>query len=77
MTKEQQGLQTVIDATGCDRWIARKALDFSNGCISTAVDLVKERASYKSSVCHCGEVLAGKWDYCPYCGEKKDKGHGN
>lgn len=72
MTEEQQAVQSVMETAGCDKWIARHALASSNGCVHAAAALVRERASYRSSLCRCGEVLAGKWNYCPYCGTRKE-----
>lgn len=72
MTEEQQAVQTVMESADCDSWIARKSLASSNGCVHAAIDLVKERMSYRTSACRCGELIAGKWSYCPYCGTKKE-----
>lgn len=73
MTEEQQAVQTVMESAGCDSWIARKSLADSNNCVHAAIDLVKKRMSYQTSSCRCGEFLAGRWNYCPYCGaERKD-----
>lgn len=72
MTEEEQAVQAVMDASGCDRWIAKKALVSSNYCVHDAIDLVKERMSYQTSTCHCGELIAGGWSYCPYCGTRKE-----
>lgn len=72
MTENEQDLQTVMESTGCDRWIARKALTSSDGNVHNAMDLVKKRMSYQTSKCRCGELIAEKWSYCPYCGTKKE-----
>lgn len=72
MKENEQDLQTVMESTGCDRWIARKALTSSDGSVHNAIDLVKKRMSYQTSTCRCGELIAEKWNYCPYCGTKKE-----
>lgn len=66
-----ESINAVKNATGCDNWIAKKALADTNHCVQSAIGLVQERMSYQTSTCRCGELVAGKWSYCPYCGTKK------
>lgn len=69
-------VEKVMAETGCDKWIATKALVSCNFCVEDAVNLVRERLSYQPQSCRaCGEPLADKWAFCPYCGEQKFGGN--
>lgn len=72
---KEQEIQAVMDATDCDRWIAKNALADVDGKGQSAIELIQERLSHRGTVCRCGEHLAGKWIYCPYCGTRKKDSH--
>lgn len=72
---KEQDIQAVMDATNCDKWIARHALADVDGNVQAAIKLIWERVSHHGTVCRCGEHLAGKWGYCPYCGTRKKDSH--
>lgn len=70
--QDRQDIDKVIKDTGCDSWIAKKALVSSELRVEEAVKLVRERLTYRMTLCPaCGEKLADMWVYCPYCGRRK------
>lgn len=72
---DRQDIDKVIEETGCDSWIAKKALVSSEFRVEDAVKLVRERLSYQAQSCPvCGETMASRWAFCPYCGERKKGG---
>lgn len=69
-------VEKVMMETGCDKWIATKALVSGNFCVEDAVRIVRDRLLYQAQSCAaCGEMLDGKWSFCPYCGEQKFGGN--
>lgn len=73
---DREDIEKVKKKTGCDTWIASKALTASAFCVEDAVKLVRERLSYQAQSCRtCGKPLAKKWAFCPYCGKQKFGGN--
>lgn len=73
---DREDIEKVKEKAGCDTWIASKALTASGFCVKDAVNLVRERLSYQAQSCSaCGEMLADKWTFCPYCGKQKFGGN--